>query len=165
MSKKLQLKLKASLMNWQHPCHQQCVPTEGRQLSSCTSNLFVCVCASHHRWGPGDIRGFWQRRCSHSPRRPGGGAITERAEPAEEEAGPDSPPRSHRRRRGRGRWQGWRDRLRLVAPLHWNLPSADQETPLTQHRSEAIPMSPPPVTLAAVHLFGSWTYSCNPLVL
>lgn len=32
------------------------------------------------------------------------------------------------------------------------LPSADQETPLTQHRSEAIPMSLSPVTLVAVHL-------------
>lgn len=114
-------------------------------------NLFIMF-FSLYRWGSGDIGGFWQRRCGHTPRRSRRGAITDRSEPAEEETGPHPSPRDHRGRRGRGRGQGWRNRLRLVAPLHFPLPSADQETPLTQHRSKAIPMSLPPVTLAAVHL-------------
>lgn len=50
----------------------------------------------------------------------------------------------------------------MVAPLHFTLPSADQETPLTQHRSEAIPVSPPPVTLAAVHLLAPEPALANP---
>ena len=112
-------------------------------------SLFLCL--SNHRRGAGDIRGLWQRWCSHSPRWPGGGAITERTEPTEEETGPNPPPRNHWGWRGRRRGQGWWNWLHLVALLHYILPSADQETPLTGRRSEAIPLSPP-LTLAAVQL-------------
>lgn len=117
------------------------------------------------RWGPWDIRGFWQRWCSNSPWRSGGGNITKCPQPAEKKTGSDPSQRNHRGRRGWGRRQGWWDRLCLVALFPFTLPSAwpgnsGNSAQIWSHSNVSSS-----TYLGSSSYFGSWTYPCNPCLL